>query len=509
MLVCTSQTYMRYDTTNMLTLYGFVLIGILSERLALLLPPGRTRRVLAAVIIVVHAWVLGFLLFNQASVYIGAIGIVSLFRIFNMIRLAKQRMHEVYLQKVLRRTLWWLAGMQVLIVVSSQSGLRIQIDTLLLFSTLAACILLTSTILRIWRSRAKTHSDFLADKELPTLSILIPARNETEDLASCIRSILANDYPKLEVIVLDDCSSDTTAEIIKDFAQDGVRFISNTEVSETWLQKNLVYQTLLDAASGRYVVFCGVDVRFAPDALRKLIEQLAAEKLEMLSVLPRRYSIDPRNIISQTFRYFWELSLPRFTKKRPPVLSTLWVAERKRVIKAGGFAAAKRMIVPEAYFARYFAARRTYKFVLANDRLRIETVKIAHEQYATALRTRYPQLHRRPELVCLLTAAEATLLIFPFVYVAFQLIATAAILPQAILACILLLIVNLLIVLVSNPANAIFALVSFPLAAISDVCVLFVSMWRYEVGEIVWKERNVCIPTMHVIPSLPPLPDKK
>ena len=63
------------------------------------------------------------------------------------------------------------------------------------------------------------------EDELPTVSVCIPARNEMHALEQCLEYILASDYGKLEVLVLDDSSSDQTPHIIRSFAHAGVRFI--------------------------------------------------------------------------------------------------------------------------------------------------------------------------------------------------------------------------------------------------------------------------------------------
>src|SRR6185369_13096540 len=61
--------------------------------------------------------------------------------------------------------------------------------------------------------------------QLPTVSVCIPARNEDRVLTDCLAAVLASDYPKLEVIVLDDCSQDKTAQVVRQFAHGGVQFI--------------------------------------------------------------------------------------------------------------------------------------------------------------------------------------------------------------------------------------------------------------------------------------------
>src|SRR5690606_10627587 len=92
-----------------------------------------------------------------------------------------------------------------------------------------ASLILSATILglliyHLRKTRHITNRTHYSDKELPTVSVCIPARNETNALEDCLRSMLANDYPKLEILVLDDCSQDRTAEVIKSFAHAGVRF---------------------------------------------------------------------------------------------------------------------------------------------------------------------------------------------------------------------------------------------------------------------------------------------
>ena len=121
--------------------------------------------------------------------------------------------------------------------------------TLLLgFSTLAAVVLMARTVqtLRRHRYRAKEH----LDSEYPSVSVCIAARNETHALAQCLERVLKSDYPKLEILVLDDSSTDDTSLIIKSFASAGVRFIPGAALPSGWLGKNHAYQTLIDEARG-------------------------------------------------------------------------------------------------------------------------------------------------------------------------------------------------------------------------------------------------------------------
>jgi drug/metabolite transporter superfamily protein YnfA len=370
-----------------------------------------------------------------------------------------------------------------------------------------ALVFLASTIRRLRRTAWPATVPPLSDKELPTVSVAIPARNETEDLEACLHSIIASDYPKLEILVLDDCSQTRrTAEIIRGFAHDGVRFIQGEAPSDTWLPKNQAYDRLAAEASGQYILFCGVDVRFGPESIRELLELLLAKKKAMASVLPRRTETAGA-ALAQSMRYWWELVPPRRLFRRPPVLSTCWIISRAVLESAGGFRAVARSITPEAHFARRAIATDAYSFLRAGADSGITSVKAAREQRDTAVRTRYPQLHRRPENVFVVMLAELALLLLPFglAVAGFWLaIGTAAHLLAA-LASVLLFATYALLARSTRTARPAFALIGLPVGLVFDLIILHVSMWQYEFSTVDWKGRNICIPAMHVIPHLPKL----
>ncbi len=71
--------------------------------------------------------------------------------------------------------------------------------------------------------------------ELPSVTLAIPARNETHAIRETLTEAVASEYSRLEILVIDDCSQDRTPQIIRDFAHDGIRFIQGTELNENWL----------------------------------------------------------------------------------------------------------------------------------------------------------------------------------------------------------------------------------------------------------------------------------
>lgn len=438
------------------------------------------------------------------------LAVLSLGRLLNLFRVAQARMHEEYLRNTAARTSKFLGLSQVVLVIF----LIVSVPKIFEFSDLPlilaimqlafAVSVLAVTTYNLHKTRYIQGNAFYADRELPTVSLLIPARNETIQLEECLRSALASDYSKLEIIVLDDCSQMKTSDIIKSFAHQGVRFIRGDEPNERWLAKNQAYDKLQNVASGNLLLFCGVDVRFGPHAIKALVTELLNRDKQMISILPHRLSGSIAGAFIQPMRYWWELALPRKLVNRPPVLSTAWLIRAKTLEKLGGFPAVSHSIIPEGFFARELVKSNNYSFIRANDTLDIQTRKSFEDQRATALRTRYPQLRRRPENVILMVVAELTLLLGPFIGVLYSLlIKNEAVLVISLASTICLVATHVLIVQLTSPANTAVAIFNLPVEVLTEVIVALMSMVKYEFGKVDWKDRNVCIPVMHVIPRLP------
>ena len=99
----------------------------------------------------------------------------------------------------------------------------------------------------------------LSSKDQPTVTIAIAARNEDAALSDCLNAILGSDYEKMEVLVLDDCSTDGTGSLMSFYAKSGVRFISGVEPPLGWLGQNWAYQQLEKEAAGDYIIYLSVD----------------------------------------------------------------------------------------------------------------------------------------------------------------------------------------------------------------------------------------------------------
>jgi chlorobactene glucosyltransferase len=449
------------------------------------------------------------------------LAILAVYRVINLGRAAEGRMQADYLYSVASRASVQLLIAQVLLVILVVIGRYVHLSSLtgyelLLGAQLVCAVVLVHTTSRNLRTTQPPQvSGEFRDSDLPTLTVAIPARNETVDLEACLQSLVASTYPKLEIIVLDDCSPNKrTPEIIRGFAHDGVRFMGGREVPLHWLAKNYAYYQLAEEANGELLLFCGVDARFEPGSLRTLVTTMLDKKKTMLSIIPKNTAATALHLealLVQPNRYAWELAVPRRFINRPPVLSTCWLITAQALEASGGLPAASNSVNTERHFAQWCARHEDgYTFMQSDTSGGISTAKSFAEQRATAIRVRYPQLHRRLDLTAVVSVVEFIVLVLPFGFLVGALLAAAwGFAALSLLTCGLLTTMYVRIVRLTYRRFLYRGLWLLPYAALYDIALLNYSMWQYEFGTVVWKGRNVCIPVMRVIPRLADSPKQK
>ena len=118
------------------------------------------------------------------------------------------------------------------------------------------------------------------------VSILIPARNEEENILELLLSIQKQDYLHYEVIVLDDNSSDNTYTLCAEFAarHHAFRVVRGNELEEGWLGKNYACHQLAREAKGDLLLFVDADVQLQNGVINSAVHRLYAKKLALLSL---------------------------------------------------------------------------------------------------------------------------------------------------------------------------------------------------------------------------------
>ena len=122
----------------------------------------------------------------------------------------------------------------------------------------------------------------------PPLSIIIPACNEAAHLASAVTTLTRQDYPDLEIILVNDRSTDGTAEVIDRLAKadSRVRAIHVTSLPAGWLGKVHALQRGVEMARGEWLLFTDADIHFSEGALRQVIAVAIRQGADHLTLIP-------------------------------------------------------------------------------------------------------------------------------------------------------------------------------------------------------------------------------
>jgi chlorobactene glucosyltransferase len=128
-------------------------------------------------------------------------------------------------------------------------------------------------------------------QRLPVVSVVLPARNEEDNIQKCLDSLIRQDYQNYEIIVVNDCSTDATGEMLHKIAA------SNSERETTivnlerkpsdWVGKNWACFQGYKRSSGQVLLFTDADTIHAPDTISLAVRHIIEEKLDALTARPR------------------------------------------------------------------------------------------------------------------------------------------------------------------------------------------------------------------------------
>ena len=166
------------------------------------------------------------------------------------------------------------------------------IDTLTVIMHLTTLILLAIVSVRVARNLrflSNIQSTNTQNEILPFVSVLIPARNEGNNIAQCLESLAQQDYPQFEILILDDQSTDDTYAIIEalDTQYAHVHAIKGEDSPKAnWNGKSFACHRLAERAKGDWLLFTDADTFHYPDSIRRGVEQANNLNAQLLSVMP-------------------------------------------------------------------------------------------------------------------------------------------------------------------------------------------------------------------------------
>ena len=180
----------------------------------------------------------------------------------------------------------------------------------------------------------------------PAISVLIPARNEEANVGDACAAVLASTGVEVELVVLDDASTDRTPDILRAIADPRLRVASAPPLPPGWSGKQHACNVLGGLARHELMVFVDADVRLAPDALSRMAGYMAQHPVGLASGFPRQVTVTWSEQLLLPLIHFLLLGfLPMAAMLRSgsPGLGAgcgqLFIARRDAYVQAGGHAA--------------------------------------------------------------------------------------------------------------------------------------------------------------------------
>ena len=141
-------------------------------------------------------------------------------------------------------------------------------------------------LFRSLNSRSLDDVPSIAPEGAPLVSVIVPARNEARNIERCVRSVLTSTYPSLEVIVVNDHSTDATGAIARTIAAEDPRLsvVDAPDLPAGWFGKQWACATGAAVAHGELLLFTDADTRHAPDLLSRAVNALRTRDASLLSI---------------------------------------------------------------------------------------------------------------------------------------------------------------------------------------------------------------------------------
>ena len=267
----------------------------------------------------------------------------------------------------------------------------------IVFFILSGALVTLMANFAVWRSLAPAP----VPEDAPMVSVLVPARNEARNIEACVGSLLRQEYPNFELIVLDDHSEDGTGAIVERlFAAHPrvkTRLMRGTTLPEGWTGKGWACQQLAGASCGDFLFFTDADTTHAPGLLAAAVAHARKTRASLLSAWPRFLTgtlgemliVPVIAIIGLTMAHHWLVDVlqhwpslakrlgARVTRVMGGANGQFMFFTREAYEEIGGHASVRAHVVEDVALGREIAARMGEGMRLVNcDSVRFSTVRM-------------------------------------------------------------------------------------------------------------------------------------
>jgi cellulose synthase/poly-beta-1,6-N-acetylglucosamine synthase-like glycosyltransferase len=194
-----------------------------------------------------------------------------------------------------------------------------------------------------------------------SFSILVPCRNEAENVSELVATLDALDHPRYEVIFIDDNSTDGTGELLAQAIRNHslMRFVSAAKLPDGWMGKPWALSQGLSHATHDYIVTVDADVRLAPDALSAMDSVLQRTGSDFLSPYPSQLAVTmSERLVQPLLQWTWMTTVPlrlAMRSSRPSLAvanGQFLLVKKSALVSVGGFASIQSSVLDDIDLAR-------------------------------------------------------------------------------------------------------------------------------------------------------------
>jgi len=236
------------------------------------------------------------------------------------------------------------------------------------------------TYFRARRSRSLDNESDVAPANPPLVTVVVPARNEAHNIARCVTSILATTYPNLELVVVDDSSTDGTDDVARRASEEDprVRIVKNSPLPAGWFGKQWACATGARLARGEILQFTDADTVHGPDLVTRSINAMRRTEADLFSVAGRQELIgfwekvvQPQIFTILALRYGGTESVNESTRVSNKIANGQCIfVTRVSYDAIGGHGSVRASVAEDLLLAqRFFAARKRVVLMLGLEQL--------------------------------------------------------------------------------------------------------------------------------------------
>jgi chlorobactene glucosyltransferase len=219
-------------------------------------------------------------------------------------------------------------------------------------------------VMRARHSRSLDDVSPDVDDDAPLVSVIVPARNERRNIERCIRSVLSTTYPRVDVIVVDDHSTDGTGAIAREIASGDTRLrvVGAPALADGWFGKQWACATGAREARGDLLLFTDADTWHAPDLLPRAVNALVREQVDLVTIGGHQELhsfwervIQPQVFVLLSIRYGGTEHVNRATRPADVIANGQFILMRRDAYDAvGGHAAVRDVVAEDLALAQAF-----------------------------------------------------------------------------------------------------------------------------------------------------------